>query len=105
MDAAPALQVTELRERVLRDFSDPIGDPAKLAAAVIARSDTTPPPRRASARQRRLPPDSTQWTLNASTRPLPTTPEPRPEEHDALLDDEGGLICHSRTPVRLLIDF
>jgi hypothetical protein len=48
VDAAPQLPVyTELREQVLRDnFSAPIGDPAKLAAAVIAAADTAPPPRR-----------------------------------------------------------
>jgi hypothetical protein len=47
VDAAPQLPVyTEWRERVLRDFSDPTGDPAKLAAADIAAADTTPPPRR-----------------------------------------------------------
>jgi NAD(P)-dependent dehydrogenase (short-subunit alcohol dehydrogenase family) len=47
-DSGPELPVyTELREQVLRDnFSDPIGDPAKLAAAVIAAADTAPPPRR-----------------------------------------------------------
>jgi NAD(P)-dependent dehydrogenase (short-subunit alcohol dehydrogenase family) len=47
LDSGPKLPVyTELREQVLRDFSDPIGDPAKLAAAVIAAADTAPPPRR-----------------------------------------------------------
>ena len=47
VDAVVALPAyAELREQVLRHFSDPIGDPARPAAAVIAAADTamrTPP--------------------------------------------------------------
>jgi NAD(P)-dependent dehydrogenase (short-subunit alcohol dehydrogenase family) len=46
LDSGPELFVyNELREQA-RQFSDPIGDPAKLAVAVIAAADTRPPPRR-----------------------------------------------------------
>lgn len=46
-DAAATLPVyAELREQVLRNFSEPAGDPARLAAAVIAAADAAQPPRR-----------------------------------------------------------
>ncbi|WP_327238319.1 SDR family oxidoreductase [Streptomyces sp. NBC_01317] len=46
-DAAPALPAyAALREQMLATFSEPIGDPARLAAAVIAAADTPRPPRR-----------------------------------------------------------
>lgn len=47
VDAAAALPAyAELRDQVLRQFSEPMGDPAKLAAAVIAAADMAQPPRR-----------------------------------------------------------
>ncbi|MFF2523432.1 SDR family oxidoreductase [Streptomyces liangshanensis] len=47
VDAAPALPAyAELRARTLADFSAPIGDPARLATAVIAAADAPRPPRR-----------------------------------------------------------
>jgi hypothetical protein len=47
VDAAPALPVyTGLREQLPETFAEPIGDPDKLAAAVIAAADTAQPPRR-----------------------------------------------------------
>jgi NAD(P)-dependent dehydrogenase (short-subunit alcohol dehydrogenase family) len=47
VDTAPALPVyAELREQVLRNFSEPAGDPARLATAVIAAADAARPPRR-----------------------------------------------------------
>jgi NAD(P)-dependent dehydrogenase (short-subunit alcohol dehydrogenase family) len=46
-DAAPALPVyAELRERLLGTFAEPIGDPAKLADAVIAVAYAERPPLR-----------------------------------------------------------
>lgn len=46
-DAGTALPVyAELRERTLRDFSEPIGEPAALATAVLAAADAAEPPRR-----------------------------------------------------------
>jgi NAD(P)-dependent dehydrogenase (short-subunit alcohol dehydrogenase family) len=47
VDAAPALPVyAELRERLLSTFAEPIGDPAKLAQALITAADADRPPRR-----------------------------------------------------------
>ncbi|MDX3854335.1 SDR family oxidoreductase [Streptomyces sp. AK02-01A] len=47
VDVSPALPVyAELREQVLRDFAEPIGDPAGLATAVISAADAAKPPRR-----------------------------------------------------------
>jgi NAD(P)-dependent dehydrogenase (short-subunit alcohol dehydrogenase family) len=47
VDASTPLPVyAELREQVLRGFAEPIGDPARLATAVIAAADAARPPRR-----------------------------------------------------------
>jgi NAD(P)-dependent dehydrogenase (short-subunit alcohol dehydrogenase family) len=47
VDAAPALRVyADLREELLRNFSEPIGDPAKLAEALITATSRKHPPRR-----------------------------------------------------------
>jgi NAD(P)-dependent dehydrogenase (short-subunit alcohol dehydrogenase family) len=47
VDAAPALPVyADLRERLLNGFADPIGNPAKLAEAVIAAAYAEQAPRR-----------------------------------------------------------
>jgi NAD(P)-dependent dehydrogenase (short-subunit alcohol dehydrogenase family) len=47
VDAAPPLPVyAELREQMLRNFAEPMGDPARLASAVITVADAAPPPRR-----------------------------------------------------------
>jgi NAD(P)-dependent dehydrogenase (short-subunit alcohol dehydrogenase family) len=47
VDAAPALPVyAGLREQLLGNFAEPIGDPDKLAWAVIAAADLPHPPRR-----------------------------------------------------------
>jgi NAD(P)-dependent dehydrogenase (short-subunit alcohol dehydrogenase family) len=45
-DAARQLPVYNQMRSQLRQFSNPIGDPAKLAGAVLAAADATPPPRR-----------------------------------------------------------
>ncbi|MEV6424670.1 SDR family oxidoreductase [Streptomyces sp. NPDC051662] len=47
VDAAPALPVyAGLRERLLGNFAEPVGDPARLATAVIAAAEAEQPPRR-----------------------------------------------------------
>jgi NAD(P)-dependent dehydrogenase (short-subunit alcohol dehydrogenase family) len=47
VDAAPALRAyADLREELLRNFSEPIGDPAKLAEALITATSGKHPPRR-----------------------------------------------------------
>jgi hypothetical protein len=47
VDAAPTLSVyADLREELLREFSEPIGDPAKLAEVLITATSSKHPPRR-----------------------------------------------------------
>jgi hypothetical protein len=47
VDAAPALPVyAGLREQLLSTFAEPIGDPAKLAQALITAVNSDQPPRR-----------------------------------------------------------
>jgi NAD(P)-dependent dehydrogenase (short-subunit alcohol dehydrogenase family) len=47
VDPAPALEpYAELRAQLLASFAEPIGDPVKIARAIIAAADAERPPRR-----------------------------------------------------------
>jgi NAD(P)-dependent dehydrogenase (short-subunit alcohol dehydrogenase family) len=47
VEAAPALEpYAELRAKLLASFGEPIGDPVKIARAIIAAADAERPPRR-----------------------------------------------------------
>ena len=47
VDLAPALEpYAELRQQLLASFAEPIGDPIKVAQAIIAAADAEQPPRR-----------------------------------------------------------
>jgi NAD(P)-dependent dehydrogenase (short-subunit alcohol dehydrogenase family) len=47
VDPAPALEpYAELRAQLLASFAEPIGDPVKVAHAIIAAADVERPPRR-----------------------------------------------------------
>jgi len=47
LDPAPALEAyAELRAKLLASFAEPIGDPFKVAKAIIAATEAEPPPRR-----------------------------------------------------------